>query len=351
MSDSPLQTVQKYFDELLHDVESNSKVNSKEAGRVDTEKKQKIAERVAPAKDRPKPPVVPARSRDAEEKMPSSLPVEKASPPPLVETQRQRPERPAVKPMLDEKETLREEQKTELQKLLNQRSLMNVQPQAAQPQANTPAPADAKLAKTAPPNTEAQTPVSEPALRTQVDEQVEPDALSDHTFHSTMMANPEWAENGRPQWAQERFDVLLLDVAGLSLAVPLISLGQIVPLTEELTPIFGQSDWFMGIFPAQERKLRVVNTALFVMPEKYHASLQENVGYAVSLDAVPWALAVDKINQPISLDPDEIKWRTERSKRPWLAGTVKSAMCALLDIPKMAEILNRSDPNYKQPPV
>jgi len=134
------------------------------------------------------------------------------------------------------------------------------------------------------------------------------------------------------------------DVAGLTLAVPLVALGQIVRFTpEELTPIFGQSDWFMGLLNSNVGRLRVVNTSLFVMPEKYDASFIESAEYAISLDGVQWALAVNRVNQPISLDPAEIKWRSERSKRSWLAGTVKSHMCALLDIPQMANMLNQSD--------
>jgi purine-binding chemotaxis protein CheW len=157
-----------------------------------------------------------------------------------------------------------------------------------------------------------------------------------------------WHDNGRPHWAQGRFDALLFDVAGLTLAVPLIALGQIQPLTDELTPLFGQAAWFMGLLPTPAGKIRTVNTALFVMPEKYDSRFLETAKYVVSIDGVPWGLAVDAINQPISLDPDDVKWRSERSKRPWLAGTVKSAMCALIDIPQMGKMLTDADANAKR---
>lgn len=155
-----------------------------------------------------------------------------------------------------------------------------------------------------------------------------------------------WNDNGRPEWAQSRFDALLFDVAGLTLAVPLIALGQIYPLTGELTPLFGQADWFMGLLPTPNGKIRTINTALFVMPEKYDTAFVETAKYVVSIDGVPWGLAVDRVNQPISLDPDDVKWRSERTKRPWLAGTVKSAMCALIDIPQMGQMLTTADKNH-----
>lgn len=153
----------------------------------------------------------------------------------------------------------------------------------------------------------------------------------------------EWCENGRPQWAQERFEVLLFQVSGLTLAVPLIALGQIQPITDEMTTLFGQADWFMGLQPSPAGKIRTVNTALFVMPERYDPKFVESAKYVVSLSGVPWGLAVDSVNQPISLNVDDVKWRSERSKRPWLAGTVKGHMCALVDIPQMAQMLLDAD--------
>lgn len=155
----------------------------------------------------------------------------------------------------------------------------------------------------------------------------------------------DWMPNGLPQWAQARFDVLLFKVSGLTLAVPLISLGTIQPITDELTPLFGQADWFMGLQPTSAGKIRTVNTAKFVMPERYDENFVKNAKYVVSINGVPWGLAVDSVNQPISLEPDAVKWRSDRSKRPWLAGTVKDHMCALLDIPMIGQMLMDADKN------
>ncbi len=161
------------------------------------------------------------------------------------------------------------------------------------------------------------------------------------------MEGLEWLENGRPQWAQNRFDVLLFNVAGLTLAVPLIALGQIQPLTDELTPLFGQADWFMGLQPTAAGKIRTVNTAKFVMPERYDENFVNTAKYVVSINGVPWGLAVDSVNQPITLQPEDVKWRSDRSKRPWLAGTVKEHMCALLDIPRIGQMLVDADRNFR----
>ncbi len=191
-----------------------------------------------------------------------------------------------------------------------------------------------------------ETPVAEitPIELPVIAEQVQPEQTAQVAHYQ--IEGLEWLDNGRPQWAQSRFDVLLFKVSGLTLAVPLISLGQIQPLTDELTPLFGQADWFMGLQPTPAGKIRTVNTAKFVMPERYDEGFLQTAKYVVSINGVPWGLAVDSVNQPITLMPDDVKWRGDRSKRPWLAGTVKEHMCALLDIPRIGQMLIEADKNF-----
>ncbi|RPT74986.1 hypothetical protein [Pseudomonas aeruginosa] len=49
--------------------------------------------------------------------------------------------------------------------------------------------------------------------------------------------------------------------------------------------------------------------------------------------------AVHQVSRSIRLDPAEVKWRSQRSQRPWLAGTVIEHMCALLDVAALAELI------------
>ena len=166
----------------------------------------------------------------------------------------------------------------------------------------------------------------------------------------SVIANPwqhyQW-ENQRPPWAQERFDCLLFDVCGFKFAVPLITLGQIQAINNDLSSVFGQAPWFMGIQKTAMGKMRVVNTALFVMPERYKPDASYQPPYMISIADCPWALAVDRVNQPISLAPDEVKWRVHREKQTWLAGVVKKQMCVLIDIPALAQQLIQQDKNNK----
>ena len=146
--------------------------------------------------------------------------------------------------------------------------------------------------------------------------------------------------DGRPAWAEEPFECLLFDVAGLTLAVPLICLGSIYPLQDqELTPLFGQPDWFLGILPSQAGNLKVLDTARWVMPDRYRDDFREGLQYVISVQGYEWGLAVHQVSRSIRLEPSEVKWRSQRTQRPWLAGTVIEHMCALLDVAALAELI------------
>ncbi|MCW3150328.1 chemotaxis protein CheW [Stutzerimonas stutzeri] len=143
-----------------------------------------------------------------------------------------------------------------------------------------------------------------------------------------------------PQWGEQPFECLLFDVAGLTLAVPLVCLGSIYPLAgQELTPLFGQPDWFLGILPSHAGNLKVLDTARWVMPDRYRDDFREGLQYVISVQGYEWGLAVHQVSRSIRLDPREVKWRPQRSQRPWLAGTVIEHMCALVDVTALAELI------------
>jgi purine-binding chemotaxis protein CheW len=151
---------------------------------------------------------------------------------------------------------------------------------------------------------------------------------------------PTVSSDGRPAWAAEPFECLLFDVAGLTLAVPLVCLGSIYSLEgHELTPLFGQPDWFLGILPSQGGNLKVLDTARWVMPDRYRDDFQQGLQYVISVQGYEWGLAVHQVSRSLRLDPNEIKWRSQRGQRPWLAGTVIEHMCALLDVSELAELI------------
>ncbi|MDE1461529.1 chemotaxis protein CheW [Spartinivicinus poritis] len=155
-------------------------------------------------------------------------------------------------------------------------------------------------------------------------------------------------EQGRPAWAEKPFECLLFNVAGLTLAVPLVCLGGVYLFNDSVTQVVGQPEWVLGLYKHHDQSLSVVDTAWWVMPERYKTQTIENYHYIISIDKTRWGIAVHDLAHAVRISPDAVKWRTKRTQRPWLAGIVIDEMCALLDIAKLAQLfdeqasLNRS---------
>jgi purine-binding chemotaxis protein CheW len=149
----------------------------------------------------------------------------------------------------------------------------------------------------------------------------------------------------RPDWSEEPFECLIFTVAGLKLAVPLVLLGAIHRLEsdDEIRPIPGSPRWYMGMRPDRDQNLRVVDSAEWIMAGRVPAEARDNYRFVIRLDDSEWGLACDDVAQSFTLRPDEVRWRTGRSKRPWLAGTVVDHMCALIDVRAMAKLLVRAE--------
>ena len=146
-----------------------------------------------------------------------------------------------------------------------------------------------------------------------------------------------------PEWAGTRFQALLFEVAGLTLAVPLAKLKGVVTNENGLTEMPGHSPLFLGVTPYQGVQSKVVDTARFVLPADRVAQLDEDISeraaHLVVIDEGRWSLACSGIGEVIELEAGQVKWRTAAGKRRWLAGTVIEQMCALLDIDELARQL------------
>jgi purine-binding chemotaxis protein CheW len=156
-------------------------------------------------------------------------------------------------------------------------------------------------------------------------------------------ARAEQEPPGRPDWSHQPFECLIFTVAGLKLAVPLILLGAIHRIEEPVKPLPGSPKWYMGMRPDRGHNLRVVDSAEWIMAGRAPADARHHYQFIIRLDQSEWGLACDDVAQSFTLTPDEVRWRTARSKRPWLAGTVIDHMCALIDVRSMADLLVRAE--------
>ena len=152
------------------------------------------------------------------------------------------------------------------------------------------------------------------------------------------------AESALPEWAREKFQCLLFYVGSLKLAVPLVKLTRIQPWGDHITATPGRPDWFLGLLAQDGGKTGVIDTGRLVFPRDRRSQAAEQAqesepGHILLVEGGRWGLTCDSLGEVVELNPEAVRWRTQRTARRWLAGTVLDQMCALLDVEVLARMV------------
>jgi len=153
-----------------------------------------------------------------------------------------------------------------------------------------------------------------------------------------------------PEWCQHEFQAMLFNVAGLTLAVPLVDLNGVIECNlDDVAAMPGHADFYLGLLQYHDKNVPLVDTARFVLPaDKLLTIVGDDPGAritrAVLIQDCQYGLACDEVNEVVTLSPEDVRWRTQRTQRRWLAGTVVEHMCALIDATAFAELLAEKTP-------
>lgn len=141
-----------------------------------------------------------------------------------------------------------------------------------------------------------------------------------------------------PEWTQHEFHALFFKVDTLVLAAPLTELLRTIKIEQAPTKIPRQPSWFMGLLDTQDQRVGVLDTGQLVFGK--------TKGQLRNLEKMPfkniliihdgkWGLACDEILSIGKVQPEKIRWRTMRQKRPWLVGTVIEELTAIIDVSRL----------------
>lgn len=166
------------------------------------------------------------------------------------------------------------------------------------------------------------------------------DVSLDTTTANAGEGEPVQVVEAAPQAVADKFQILLFNVAGITLAVSLEKLDGILEWSDDVTPMPNSSPWFLGLLAERGVQIKVIDTGMLVVPSKFRADhRREDMQKIILIGNGKWGLACDSVSEVITLQRDKVRWRGDNSKRPWLAGTVVDHMCALLDVEKFVELL------------
>lgn len=159
------------------------------------------------------------------------------------------------------------------------------------------------------------------------------------------VVEPQPAETTRPQWAAGGFQVMLFKVAGLNLAVPLVELNGVIEWdADKITSMPGHAEFYLGLIAHLDKSIPVIDTARLVLPEDkrqtlLNADTRQCIKRVVLIDNSRYGLACDEVDEVITLSENDVRWRSSRTQRKWLLGTVIEHMCALVDATAFSQLL------------
>ena len=147
-----------------------------------------------------------------------------------------------------------------------------------------------------------------------------------------------------PDWGAEAFQAMVFKVGDLSLAIPLVELAGVVEWRPELVDKTGATGFRLGCYPHSGQSVTLIDTARFIFPAERLAALygpdtNSRLSRIILIDKGNIGLACDEVYEVFSIQPELVNWRSEQTRRQWLAGTMLEQLIAVLDARATAELL------------
>jgi purine-binding chemotaxis protein CheW len=163
---------------------------------------------------------------------------------------------------------------------------------------------------------------------------------SESTLETTPLETEQTTVQTRiPQWAEETFQVLLFEVNGIKLGLPLAALAGILTYSGEASQLPGQPAWSLGVIINRDEKVIVINSAKLLMPERLNENSTIAPQHLLLIGNGQRALAVDSICNTLLVQEQGIQWRSGAGGRPWYAGIIKQELSVLLDVDGVLKML------------
>lgn len=134
----------------------------------------------------------------------------------------------------------------------------------------------------------------------------------------------------------------LFEVSGLLVAVVASRVCAEIPLPglRPQVQVPAQPAWLRTAETADAAA--IVDTALLVLPDDLAPSslpLQERCNVLLLLDDGRWGVTVEGATSEETIEAAEVCWRGPQGRRPWLAGTLGSKRCVVLDLDNIQQLL------------
>ena len=182
------------------------------------------------------------------------------------------------------------------------------------------------------------------ALDQYLDSLLYDDSASDIKTARLLVEQQQGKSSFIPDWAHSSFSCLLFNVSGLELAVPLDKTRGFLQWGKPVSSLVSDNCRFMGTVSYLNHEVMVIDTSRFLVGNERQYSEEQDMGvqHLIFVNDARYALAVDDVDEIVTFDAEDIRWRQGASKRPWYIGISQERRCALLDIDILLGIIKSS---------
>ena len=137
----------------------------------------------------------------------------------------------------------------------------------------------------------------------------------------------------------EPLQCLLVKMYGVKLALPVKFLQGAHDLSSMNLELSAEADWILGSYVESGKLVRVVDTGMWMIPERYEPDKAAYTELVKFRDA-GWAVTIDSMIGAQEIEEDLITWNNNPQSRPWLLGTCMKHQCAVVNVPALLHGLN-----------
>lgn len=148
-----------------------------------------------------------------------------------------------------------------------------------------------------------------------------------------------------PRWANTPFQVLMFEVCGITLGVPLISLTGILKWNESLCRLPGQPVWHLGVLAHRSQRVVAVDTGRLIMPERIDPEVERQAvsgSHLLLIGEGDFGLLIDKIRTTVKMDKEDVHWRQVAGIQSWWAGIIIGELAVLLNVDALLEMIQEA---------
>ncbi|GEM_PF-7027385 len=157
--------------------------------------------------------------------------------------------------------------------------------------------------------------------------------LSAERSKTTSTKSPQ--QKNQLQHRSSELKLLSFKIGSLTFSTLLSDIGGAVSYTDGVAALTDQPDWLLGLLQYKGTEISIADSGRLVnhgQPSYNRSPSSKPYSTILLLDGGQWGLACDGVGEIVRISKEDVQWREQKEKMPWLMGMIKEPPMALIDL-------------------